>query len=164
LTILTFWSRSIMHSLTVIRWPLEFGHNFLYIGCTFFEVIQFTQIGQPLNWFGIGAFYSLAIWIVFAYDLHLIRRELKANGGPVAHPLLALVENDQLQNIRYFAPFYVLFNVAAWLMIKIWPEIFIDKQWHVAIACVQALGSLGYLTYGVSLFNHLAPMMKKSEP
>ena len=29
--ILIFWSRSLTHTLTLIRWPLEFGHNFLYI-------------------------------------------------------------------------------------------------------------------------------------
>jgi hypothetical protein len=29
--ILVFWSRVVLHILTVIRWPLEFGHNFLYI-------------------------------------------------------------------------------------------------------------------------------------
>jgi len=32
LTILIFWSRSVVHTLTLIRWPLEFGHNFFYIG------------------------------------------------------------------------------------------------------------------------------------
>ena len=26
--IFIFWSRSIIHTLTLIRWPLEFGHNF----------------------------------------------------------------------------------------------------------------------------------------
>ena len=30
--IFIFWSRSIIHTLTLVRWPLEFGHNFLYIG------------------------------------------------------------------------------------------------------------------------------------
>ena len=29
--ILIFRSRVVLHILTVIRWPLEFGHNFLYI-------------------------------------------------------------------------------------------------------------------------------------
>ncbi len=26
--IFVFWSRSVIHTLTLIRWPLEFGHNF----------------------------------------------------------------------------------------------------------------------------------------
>ena len=29
LIILLFWSRSLIHTLTLIRWPLEFGHNCL---------------------------------------------------------------------------------------------------------------------------------------
>jgi hypothetical protein len=29
LVILVFWSRSVLHIFTVIRWPLEFGHIFL---------------------------------------------------------------------------------------------------------------------------------------
>src|SRR5438046_2137975 len=31
--IFIFWSRSIIHTLTFIKWPLEFGHNFFYIAC-----------------------------------------------------------------------------------------------------------------------------------
>jgi hypothetical protein len=29
--IFIFWSRSVIHTLTLIKWPLEFGHNFFYI-------------------------------------------------------------------------------------------------------------------------------------
>ena len=28
--ILVFWSRVVLHILTLVRWPLEFGHNFLH--------------------------------------------------------------------------------------------------------------------------------------
>jgi hypothetical protein len=44
LIILLFWSRSLIHTLTVIRWPLELGHNFLYIACTLIETVAFTQL------------------------------------------------------------------------------------------------------------------------
>ncbi|HEV2095453.1 MAG TPA: hypothetical protein VGQ82_03025, partial [Chthoniobacterales bacterium] len=39
--IFIFWSRSIIHTLTVIKWPLEFGHNFFYIACALGEAILF---------------------------------------------------------------------------------------------------------------------------
>src|SRR5260370_30700775 len=45
--IFVFWSRAVLHILTVIRWPLEFGHYFLYIACALFEAILFAQIWQP---------------------------------------------------------------------------------------------------------------------
>jgi len=49
--ILVFWSRVVLHILTVIRWPLEFGHNFLYIACALVEAFSFAQLGNPARWF-----------------------------------------------------------------------------------------------------------------
>ena len=46
-----FWSRSIIHTLTLIKWPLEFGHNFLYIACALGEALLFTRLEHPLAWF-----------------------------------------------------------------------------------------------------------------
>src|SRR5207237_10421784 len=31
--IFIFWSRSVIHTLTLIKWRLQFGHNFFYIAC-----------------------------------------------------------------------------------------------------------------------------------
>src|SRR5262249_58542309 len=42
--IFIFWSRSVIHTLTLIRWPLEFGHNFFYIGCALGEAILFSRL------------------------------------------------------------------------------------------------------------------------
>ncbi len=47
LIILLFWSRSLMHILTIIRWPLEVIHNFIYISFTLIESVMFKQIGMP---------------------------------------------------------------------------------------------------------------------
>lgn len=42
LIILLFWSRALIHTLTLIRWPLEFVHNFFYFGCALAEVLAST--------------------------------------------------------------------------------------------------------------------------
>ncbi len=42
--IFIFWSRSVIHTLTLIRWPLEFGHNFFYIACALGEAILFSRL------------------------------------------------------------------------------------------------------------------------
>ena len=42
LLIFLFWSRSIGHTLTVIRWPLNFSHNFFYFGAALIESVAFT--------------------------------------------------------------------------------------------------------------------------
>src|SRR5690348_16048394 len=49
-----FWSRSIIHTLTLIKWPLEFGHNFLYIACALGEALLFTRLERPLAWFRLS--------------------------------------------------------------------------------------------------------------
>src|SRR5205085_2795415 len=51
LIIFLFWSRSAIHTFTVIRWPLEFGHNFGYVACTLAEAILFTQMSNVTNWY-----------------------------------------------------------------------------------------------------------------
>jgi hypothetical protein len=42
LVIFVFWSRAVLHIITVIRWPLEFGRNLLYIACALVEAILFA--------------------------------------------------------------------------------------------------------------------------
>ena len=62
--ILLFWSRSLIHTLTLIRWPLEFVHNFFYIACALVEALVFTKLGDPFTWFVLTAFYAVVVWIV----------------------------------------------------------------------------------------------------
>src|SRR6266571_7198077 len=73
LVILIFWSRSVVHTLTLIRWPLEFGHNFFYIACALGEAILFTRLDDPLAWFQISAAFAGIVWLLFIYDMRLIR-------------------------------------------------------------------------------------------
>ena len=79
--IFIFWSRAVLHILTVIRWPLEFGHNFLYIACALVEAILFAQIGKPASWFGFGAVFIAIGWTLFVYDLRLIYARMRDSAG-----------------------------------------------------------------------------------
>src|SRR5438045_6574832 len=71
--IFIFWSRSIIHTLTLIKWPLEFGHNFFYIACVFGEAIVFTRLEQPLARFGLSSAYAASLWLLFLSAFRLIR-------------------------------------------------------------------------------------------
>ena len=71
--IFIFWSRSVIHTLTLIRWPLEFGHNFFYIACALGEAVLFSRLDNPLAWFRLSAAYSAVVWLLFIYDMRLIR-------------------------------------------------------------------------------------------
>src|SRR2546430_14684611 len=83
--ILVFWSRSVLHIITVIRWPLEFGHNFLYIACALVEAILFAQVGKPAAWFEFATGFSAIGWTLFVYDLRLIHARMRDSAGPVSN-------------------------------------------------------------------------------
>src|SRR5216110_2980870 len=97
--IFIFWSRSIIHTLTLIKWPLEFGHNFFYIGCTLGEAILFSRLDRPLAWFQLSAAYAGLVWLLFVYDMRLIRARMAESNNDAGRALYACARADQLLNI-----------------------------------------------------------------
>ena len=74
LIILLFWSRSLIHTLTLIRWPLEFGHNFFLYhlhacsGARLYAVDRSVLVVCFMRGFfgaGLGSFY-----LRHAHDSH----------------------------------------------------------------------------------------------
>lgn len=157
--IMLFWSRSVLHTLTVIRWPLEFLHNFLYIASTLVEAVVFTQLAAPLNWFALGVAYGFFIWLLFAADLRLIRRRLDEYNLPGALALLTAVEREQILNVRYLMPSAVLFNALAALAIHRAPQFFVARHGHAIIGCLQLAVALGYLAYSTRFYKRLLPLI-----
>jgi hypothetical protein len=145
LLILLFWSRSIGHTLTLIRWPLDFTHNFFYFGAAFLEAITFGQIGNPIAWFGMLACFSLVVWLLFILDQRLIYRRAKATNDPRVERLLALVRKDQNLNISWLIPALIIFHGgAAWFCVEAaahWPD------WILLAVVVQFVCFLAYLVY-----------------
>ena len=116
--IFIFWSRSVIHTLTLIRWPLEFGHNFFYIACALGEAILFSRLDNPLAWFRLSAGYAAIVWLLFIYDMRLIRARIGESRDDSERTLYARARSDQLLNIRVLVPLLVLFNLAS--AVAIW--------------------------------------------
>src|SRR5256886_13356134 len=108
--ILVFWSRVVLHIITVIRWPLEFGHNFLYIACALVEALFFAQIKKPASWFGFGAAFIAIGWSLFVYDLRLIHTRMRDSAGSVSNQLSMRVLRDQWLNIAVLLPGMFVLN------------------------------------------------------
>ena len=157
--ILLFWSRSLLHTFTVIRWPLEFGHNFLYVVITLVESILFTQVAAPLAWFVMTAAYGLFVWLLFAVDLRMIRRRLGEYNLPGANALLRAVEREQMLNVRRLMPAAVLFNALAAALIWRAPDLFIARRAHAALGCLQFAFAAGYLAYSARFYRRLLPLV-----
>jgi hypothetical protein len=162
LVIFVFWSRAVLHIITVIRWPLEFGHNFLYIACALVEAILFAQLGKPAAWFGFGAAFIVIGWTLFVYDLRLIHARMRDSAGPVSNRLSARVLRDQWLNIGFLLPGVFLLNLGCFFAIRTWPEFFIARNGHFWLIAVQIVAFVGYLIYVVRLYVDLAPLISEA--
>src|SRR5207237_5254376 len=159
ITILIFWSRSIVHTLTLIRWPLEFGHNFFYIACALGEAILFTRLNDPLAWFQLSAAYAGIVWLLFIYDMRLIHARIVESRDDSEHALYARARSDQLLNIRLLAPALIVLNLVSAFAIWRWPDLFIARARHVWLIGAQLVSFIGYLFYTTRYFSAIAPLL-----
>ena len=160
--ILIFWSRVVLHILTVIRWPLEFGHNFLYIACALVEAFSFAQLGNPARWFAFVAAFLAVGWLLFAYDLRLIRMRARDRTGDVSNRLYAVVKRDQWLNVGLLLPAFFLVNVACAVAIHLRPEFFLGQNGHVWLIALQLIAFGGYLSYVIVFYSKLAPLIAEA--
>jgi hypothetical protein len=159
LTVLIFWSRALVHTLTVIRWPLELTHNFMYIACSLLEAVAFTQLANPFRWYTFNALFSCMVLILFVVDLRMIRRCMKESGGPTSSRLYGMVQREQLLSIRFFMPATLLFNLFASVAVRFWPGPLVHQGGHALIGLLQMAGALVYLMYGVRFFSRVLPLI-----
>jgi hypothetical protein len=159
LVIFIFWSRAVLHIITLIRWPLEFGHNFLYIGCALVEAVSFAQLAKPANWFALGAAFIAAGWILFFYDLRLIHARQHDSIGHAGNLLYERVRRDQWLNLALFLPGVFILNVVCAICLRKWPGIFLDRDAHVWLIAIQLIGFASYLVYVVRFYLNLAPLI-----
>jgi hypothetical protein len=160
--IFVFWSRAVLHILTVIRWPLEFGHNFLYIACALVEAILFAQIGKPASWFGFGAAFIAIGWTLFVYDLRLIYARMHDSVGEASDRLSARVRRDQWLNIGLLLPAIFFLNLVSAILIRRWPGTFLAHNAHVWLIAAELFGFAGYLVYVVRFYVGLAPLIAEA--
>lgn len=160
--IFIFWSRSVIHTLTLIRWPLEFGHNFFYIGCALGEVILFSRLDNPLAWFQLSAAYAGIVWLLFIYDMRLIHARIAESRADSERALYARASSDQLLNIRLLVPLLIALNLVAAFAIWRWPDLFIARAGHIWLISTQLLSFIGYLVYTSRYFSAIAPLLLRS--
>lgn len=151
LVILIFWSRSLIHTLSFIGWPLEFGHTFLYFGATLIEAAALSQVSRPEAWFALNALYAAAVWGLYAWDLRLVRRHAHDFGTSGERALFADIVRDQRLNILVMMPLAVAFQGLAWWLLHTYPQTMLQGHWHLLLIGLTLLFSVNYLYEGVRL-------------
>ena len=159
LVILIFWSRSLLHTLTLIRWPLEFVHNFLYIACTLGEAILFTRLDNPQVWFALSSGFAVVVWVLFVADLKIINARCRDNSGPAGARLCETVRRDQWLNIVWLIPGLFVLNLGCSLAIWRRPEFFLDRGGHGWLIALSVIALVGYVVYVVRFYNRVAPLV-----
>ncbi len=160
--IFVFWSRSVIHTLTLIRWPLEFGHNFFYIACALGEAILFTRLDDPLAWFQLSAAFAGIVWLLFIYDMRLIHARIVESRDDSEHALYARARSDQLLNIYLLVPLLIVFNLVSAFAIWSRPDLFIARARHVWLIGAQLLSFISYLFYTSRYFSAIAPLLLRN--
>ncbi len=158
-----FWSRAIIHTLTIIRWPMDFGHTFLYIITAFVQAIAFTQASKPANWFALFAVLAIFIWGLFFWDLKMIEKALPQLRSPSTMTLFNEAKKSQQRNIRWILPLSFSFNVGAGFAILRWPDIFLTRHWHLAFIAFQFTAATLYLLEGIRFFKRTLSHFQDSE-
>ena len=151
LVILIFWSRSLIHTLSFIGWPLEFGHTFGYFGATLIEAAALTQVADPQAWFALNACYALAVWGLYAWDLRVVKRQRRTFDTDAERALHEDVVADQRRNIVFLMPMAVAFQGLSWWLVHRWPDAMLHGRWHLLLIGLTIVFSLYYLHGGVRL-------------
>jgi hypothetical protein len=162
LLIFLFWSRSIGHTLTVIRWPLDFSHNFFYFTAALVESLAFTRIADPGSWFALLTLFSAIVWLIFVVDTRLITRAGRRS-AELSQELLACLHRDQQGNIRWIVPLLFCFHAGAAILILWFPDLYIKKQLHLLLGILQFFGLIGYMIYLLRFLARLAGMIMPTE-
>src|SRR5881396_1682279 len=76
--VLSFWSVSLIHAISFVRWPADLVHYFFYFGLAFCECLTFMAMDRPRDWFGFMLVSFLVTWALYIYDYRLVLRQREA--------------------------------------------------------------------------------------
>lgn len=157
--ILYFWSQAILHALGFINWPLSLRHNFMYFLFMLVEVVMFSQIANPTNWFALNFIFAVVAWLFYWIDLGIIRR-CKTDFITDSQQVLYrdLVQN-QKKALFVWVPLGAFYMFLAWWLLKLYPTIFLDASWHLALIAGQILIGAIVLERSVRDFHRHSDLM-----
>jgi hypothetical protein len=134
-------------------------HNFFYIACALVEALAFTRLADPFMWFVMTALYAAVVWALFVYDKRIVDLRGKDSAGPVGSRLYGMVGADQSRNIMIIIPAIFLFNAGSALAIYAQPAFFLQRNGHLILISLQAIGLLFYLAHVIRMFIQFVPLI-----
>jgi len=116
--VLSFWSVSLIHAISFVRWPADLVHYFFYFGLAFCECLTFMAMDRPRDWFGFMLVSFLVTWALYLYDYRLMLRHRGAvPAGAAQQALYEHVVRRQRYEMVVLVPAGVAFSLVAWAVV-----------------------------------------------
>ena len=144
LLIFYVWTEVISHSLSFIGWPIEFGHNLLYILFALILAIQMNFLADPRGWFAISLVSSLVAGLVVVYDRRVIERRLVGARGSAAS--LCRLALDRQSGLIRALPLTILNALIDAALLVALPDFFLARGGHLILVTIQILAFLFLLS------------------
>ena len=161
LFILLFWSQSIVHALSFIDWPLNLTHGFLYFLTSFLEVLAFSQINNPIHWFGVGVIFFIVAGCMYTVDLYMIASRKKNFSTPTQQVLYMHTYKQQKRELLIVVPIGILFTFGSVLLLHFLPDIFIVHGYYPILGIVQFVFTFLLLIISIHNFKKRAFLISK---
>ncbi len=142
--ILFLWGEVIAHSLSFIGWPIDLGHNLLYIVFALGLGVQMHFLADPRGWYATSLLDASLAAAVILYDRHVIEQRLSRARG-AAHDLFTTALARQSRLIRA-SSVNIANAILQMAFVLALPAYFIDRPGHLLLVTVQII-SLGVMTY-----------------
>lgn len=160
LFILIFWSGAVIHSISFIDWPLDLTHNFLYFLTSFFEVLAFSFMQDPIRWFAFVTIFFAAAEALYIADLTLVKhKKWKFAHNDLQKNIYVNLYKQQSFGMKVVVPLGILYNLLAFTLISIYPETFIQNKLHIALIGLQIVFSVFFLIDLVRKFSKRAVLL-----
>src|SRR5262249_20397165 len=116
--VLSFWSVSLIHAISFVRWPMDLVHYFFYFVLAFFECLTFPSMDRPHAWFGFSLACFLVTAVLYLYDYRMIlsrRGDFESNAAGRA--LYEHVIRRQRHEMVVMMPAGIAFSLIAWIVV-----------------------------------------------
>jgi len=141
--LLVFWTQSIMHAISFIRWPIRVEHMFLYFLSALVQIIAYTNILHIGTWFLWWAFFSLVAMMMYFIDLSILRDSYPAFAKfKSGTEFLAAIERRHLFEMKYLVPSALAFNLVWVITVLLFPNFFQNIFIYLIPGTLQAIFSI----------------------
>ncbi len=137
LLILYLWTEVISHSLSFVGWPINIGHNLLYIVFAMLLAIQMHFLADPRGWFAMSLANAAVASAVIYYDLRVIQERMAGATGSAAALFKAALLRQQ--GLVRLAPFNIGNATLQVALVVLLPGIFIERPGHLILVAIQVV-------------------------